>query len=294
MPKKSASGHSHLRRCVLLLAAALLAVPGTPVLAAGSAGSHPPPIIPRQTIALFNGRDLSGFYTWEAKHGREDPDRVFTVVDQVNGAPAIRLSGQHTGGIVTKARYANYRLVVEYRWGLVTWGPRKNRVRAGSISLHCQGEDGNHAKDFRSPWMRAVELFLAEGAVGDLILLGGYERGNPEQIFPALTATVKPGTQRWDPNGVPAEFKQGRIQWQGRDPNWKDVLGFRGRDDLEKPTGAWNRVEALCAGGDVTVFVNGVKANEATNGTFREGPIMIPSEGAEIFFRRIELHPLEH
>src|ERR1043166_7182957 len=118
------------------------------VLAAGDG----PPVIPRETIVLFNGRDLSGFYTWEVKHGREDPDRVFTVVDQIDGAPAIRLSGQHVGGIVTHNRYANYRLVAEYRWGLVTWEPRKNRVRAGSISLHCQGEDGNHAKDFRSPW----------------------------------------------------------------------------------------------------------------------------------------------
>lgn len=264
------------------------------ILATGVAAGEAPPITPREKIVLFNGRDLSGFYTWEAKHGRDDPDRVFTVVDQIDGAAAVRLSGQHVGGIVTQNRYANYRLVVEYRWGLVTWEPRKNRVRAGSISLHCQGEDGNYAKDFRGPWMRSVEVFLAEGAVGDLILLGGYERGNAEQIFPRLTATVKVGSQVWDPDGTPTEFAKGRIHWRGRDPEWKDVLGFRGRNDLEKPTGEWNRIEAVCAGGDVTCFVNGVKANEAKNGTFKEGRIMIPSERAEIFFRRIELHPLEN
>lgn len=272
----------------------LLAALVSGILATAGADSDGPPITPRETIALFNGRDLSGFYTWEAKHGREDPDRVFTVVDQIDGAPAIRLSGQHVGGIVTENKYANYRLVVEYRWGLITWEPRKNRVRAGSISLHCQGEDGNYAKDFRGPWMRAVELFLAEGAVGDLILLGGYERGKTEPIFPRLTATVKPGTQIWDPDGTPTEFAKGRIHWRARDPEWKDVLGFRGRNDLEKPPGEWNRVEAVCAGGDITCLVNGVKVNEAKNGTFKEGRIMIPSERAEIFFRRIELHPLEN
>ncbi|MGH7959256.1 MAG: family 16 glycoside hydrolase, partial [Opitutaceae bacterium] len=210
------------------------------------------PISPRQPIVLFNGKDLSGFYTWEKVHGREDPHRVFTVVDQVDGAPAIRLSGQHVGGIVTRERYANYRLVAEYRWGLVTWEPRKNRTRAGSISLHCQGEDGNHAKDFRAPWMRAVEFFLGEGSVGDLILLGGYERGQAEPIVPHLTVALKAGAQIWDPEGTPSEVKKGRIHWRGRDPEWKDVLGFRGRNDVEKPTGEWNRVEAVCAGGDVT------------------------------------------
>ncbi|MCA1564038.1 MAG: DUF1080 domain-containing protein, partial [Acidobacteria bacterium] len=66
------------------------------------------------------------------------------------------------------------------------------------------------------------------------------------------------------------------------------------RNDLEKPTGEWNRIEAVCAGGNVTCLVNGVKVNEATNGTFKEGRIMFPSEGAELFFRRIELHPLDH
>ncbi|MBI4622766.1 MAG: DUF1080 domain-containing protein [Verrucomicrobia bacterium] len=282
------------RRRLRLRAFALVVAFCGGILTAGAAAGDAPPISPREKIVLFNGKDLSGFYTWEAKHGREDPDRVFTVVDQVDGAPAIRLSGQHVGGIVTRERYANYRLVAEYRWGLVTWEPRKNRARAGSISLHCQGEDGNHAKDFRSPWMRAVEFFIAEGGVGSLILLGGYERGKAEQIIPRLTATVRAGTQVWDPDGTPTEFTKGRIHWRDRDPEWKDVLGFRGRNDLENPTGQWNRIEAVCAGGDVTCFVNGVKVNEGKNGTFTEGRIMIPSEGAEIFFRRIELHPLEN
>src|SRR6266498_1640882 len=91
--------------------------------AAATAGlaAEPAAISPRETIVLFNGKDLSNFTTWETVHGKEDPDRVFTVVDQIDGAPAIRSSGQHFGGIVTKERYANYHLVFEYRWGLVTW-----------------------------------------------------------------------------------------------------------------------------------------------------------------------------
>ena len=256
------------------------------------AAGESPSVTPTQPIVLFNGRDLAGFYTWTSEHGREDPDRVFTVVDQIDGAPAIRLSGQHTGGIVTRERYANYRLVVEYRWGLVTWKPRLDRVRAGSISLHCQGEDGNYKPDFRGPYMRSVEIFLAEGAVGDLILLGGHERGNPERLFPTLSATVKPGTRQWAPDGVLTEFTGGRIHWYGRDPAWKDVPGYRGRIDFEKPTGEWNRLEVICSGGDVTCIFNGVKVNEGRNGNYQAGRIMFPSERAEIYFRRIEFHPL--
>jgi len=256
------------------------------------AASDLPPITPRQPIVLFNGRDLSGFYSWLATYGRDDPDRVFSVVDQVDGAPAIRLSGQHGGGLVTRERYANYRLVAEYRWGLITWKPRLEKVRAGSISLHCQGEDGNYKADFRGPYMRSVEVFLAEGAVGDLILLGGHERDNPERIFPRMTATVKPGTRIWDASGTSTEFTSGRIHWYGRDPEWKDVPGYRGRINFEKPNGEWNRLEVICSDGDVTCIFNGVKVNAGRNGSFKAGRIMFPSEYAEIYFRRIELHPL--
>ncbi|MEK7862502.1 MAG: hypothetical protein AAB295_04475, partial [Chloroflexota bacterium] len=41
----------------------------------------------------FNGKDLTNFYTWLVDHKHQDPDRVFTVVDQIDGAPAIRSSG---------------------------------------------------------------------------------------------------------------------------------------------------------------------------------------------------------
>lgn len=256
------------------------------------AADGPVPITPTQPIALFNGQDLANFYTWLPEHGREDPDRVFTVVDQIDGAPALRMSGQYTGGLVTRERYANYRLVAEYRWGLITWKPRLDRARAGSISLHCQGEDGNYKSDFRGPYMRSIEVFLAEGAVGDIILLGGYERGNPVRLFPTLTATVRPGTRTWAPDGTATEFTGGRIYWHGREPEWKDVPGSRGRTNIERPNGEWNRIEIVCAGGDITCIFNGVKVNEGRNASYREGRIMFPSERAEIFFRRIELHPL--
>jgi hypothetical protein len=250
------------------------------------------PITPRETIRLFNGKDLSNFTTWDRKHGKQDTDKVFTVVPQIDGAPAIRCSGQHYGGIVTKESYTNYRLVVEFRWGLPTWEPRLNRARDSGILLHCQGEEGNQTKTFDGAWMRSVEFQIIEGGLGDVILVNGYDRGNPEIIAPRLKTKVTPGTQRWDPNGVVREFTRGRIDWLRRDPDWKDVLGFRGRADTDKPSDQWNHLEAICDGGNITYFVNGEKVMEGWDGTFTHGRLLFQSEGSEIFFRRIELHPL--
>ena len=70
------------------------------------------------------------------------------------------------GGIVTKERYTDYRLVVEYRWGPVTWKPRADKTRDSGILLHCQGTDGNYRPDFKSPWLRSVEYEIMEGSTG--------------------------------------------------------------------------------------------------------------------------------
>ena len=256
------------------------------------AASQQKAIVPRETISLFNGKDLSSFYTWLAKIGYTDHDRVFTVVDNIDGRPAIRISGQHYGGIVTPDSYANYKLVAEYRWGSISWEPRKTRPRDSGILLHCQGPDGNRYKTFDGPWMRSVEYQITEGGTGDIILVNGFDKGVAEQIAPRLTVRVLPETRIWNPAGVPTEFHIGRIDWQHRDPNRKDEFGFRGPKDVERVPGEWNLIEVICSGGDVDYFLNGIKVNEGRNGSMREGKILFQSEGAEIFFRRIELQPL--
>jgi hypothetical protein len=257
------------------------------------AAPDPAPITPKAVITLFNGKDLSNFYTWLAKFGLEDPDHVFTVVDAIDGAPAIRISGQHYGGIITRSNYTNYRLVAEWRWGLLTWAPRKDRARDAGILLHGQGPDGNAAKNFQGPWFRSVEFQIIEGGVGDIILVNGYDHGSPTAIAPRLTAPVAANGKNWDPTGTPKEFNVGRIDWQYRDLGWKDVLGFRGARDVEKPPGEWNHIEAICEGGNVTYFVNGVNVMTGRDGSFTWGKLLFQSEGAEIFFRKIELHPLK-
>ena len=45
-------------------------------------------------------------------------------------------------------------------------------------------------------------------------------------------------------------------------------------------------------GGKITVILNGKKVNTCTEANPHKGRILLQSEGAEIFFRRIDLKPL--
>jgi hypothetical protein len=96
----------------------------------------------------------------------------------------------------------------------------------------------------------------------------------------------------WKAGGTPMTFSSGRINWFGRDPEWKDTLGFRGKMDVEKPVGEWNRLECICAGDSITYKLNGVVVNKGVKASPRRGKILFQSEGAEIFFRSIEVVPL--
>lgn len=269
---------------VLLLA--LLALP------AGAAAQ--PAVTPTEVIHLFDGKAFGGFYTWLVDTHREDPLRVFTVVDQVDGAPAVRISGERWGGLVSRESYRDYRLVVEFRWGLATWGQRRNAARDSGVLIHAQGEDGNTGRDFNGAWMRSVEAQVIEGGVGDIILVAGFEKDGA-RTTPSLSAKTsqdRDGEPVYNPKGEARTFESGRINWYGRDPDWKDALGFRGREDVESPYGQWTRMEVVAQGDRVTVIVNGQVVNEGTRSSLTEGKILIQSEGAEIYYRKIDLEPL--
>jgi 3-keto-disaccharide hydrolase len=248
-----------------------------------------------KVIRLFNGKDLTNFDTWLVDFKDKDPDKVFSVVDQVDGAPAIRASGQHWGGLITQQEFSNYRLIVEFRWGLLTWGERKSKARDSGILVHAQGPEGNYSKDFNGPWMRSIEFQIIEGGTGDFILVNGYNQ-NGELVKISLAATTakdRDGETIFDPSGKLNSFQgQPRINWYGRDPDWEDRLGFRGKEDVESPAGQWTRLEAVCDGDTITNIVNGRVVNKAIRLNQTSGKILLQSEGAEIFFRRVDLEPL--
>ena len=235
-----------------------------------------------QSIELFNGHNLDGWYTFLQDRGKDnDPKNVFQVVDGM-----IRISGEEWGCITTNAEYSDYKLVVEFKWGELTYEPRLDNARDCGLLLHSQGEDGGK----QGIWMHSIECQIIEGGTGDFIVVG--DGTDDFQITCNVMPEKQEGSFVFQLDGQPQTIKKDRINWFGRDPGWKDDLGFRGANDIEHPVGEWNTLECIAFEGEISIFLNGTLVNKATGVKPNKGRIQIQSESAEIFFRKVELTPL--
>ncbi len=237
----------------------------------------------KETVHLVNGVNLSPFYVWLKDIGRDmNKDMVFSIQ---NGM--LHITGEHWGCVTTKEEYEDYRLVAEFKWGPQTWGNREKATRDSGILVHSVGEDGGYS----GTWMHSIEIQIIEGGTGDFIVVG-----DKSDKF-SITAEVAPEKQGsshvFHEGGEEATITSGRINWWGRDPGWEDVIDFRGAQDVENPVGEWNTLEAIVDGDTIEVHLNGVLVNRATQVRPNKGRIQIQSEGAEIWFRKFDLHPLE-
>jgi hypothetical protein len=276
------------RLAFLLLAGLALGTAARPPAAGSAEGPQSdvpsfardvPAIRSGEPVFRFNGKDLTGFYPYLRDRGRNDPNGVFTVRDGL-----ICVSGQEFGGLTTTDEFQDYHLVVEWRWGERTWAPRKDKTRDSGILVHCVGEDGAASGN----WMESQECQIIEGGTGDFIMVGGKGR-------PSLTCETRVGPDKqlyFEKGGKAVTRNSGRFNWWGRDPSWKDELGFRGARDVEKPAGEWNRMEVVCDGDSITTILNGYVVNIGTKSSLTRGKILFQSEGAEILFRKIEVRPL--
>jgi hypothetical protein len=256
--------------------------------------------------SLWNGTDLDGWTTWmqqpsptsevpglargadgkytEPIGSGRDPLKVFTVVSDVDGRPAIRISGEVFGELRTKGSFKNYHLKLQFKWGQKKWPPRDgvDTARDSGLLYHVYAEPGVGGRT----WARSVELQIQEHDVGDLYAVGSAI---------AVRAKARPGTKPtlydYDPAGEWTFFSQSQ--------------GASGRcikqPDNEKPTGAWNTVELVVFGEEAIHIVNG-KVVMRLHGPLRidgdvpkpvtSGPIILQSEGAEVFYRDIEIRPI--
>lgn len=238
-----------------------------------------PKISSGEPVLTFNGRDLTGFYVYTRDHGYSDPKGVFTVKDG-----QIAISGEEFGALTTCGNFRDYHLIAEWRWAGPTFAPREKNARDSGILLHCVGADGAAGNG----WMESIECQIIEGGSGDLLMVGGRNK-------PKLTCEVRIGAdgQPYFQKGAAATTRDsGRYNWWGRDPAWKDTLGFRGKDDVETADLGWNRLEVICDGDTITNIVNGLVVNIGTKSSHVEGKIQFQSEGAAITFRKIEIRPL--
>ena len=225
------------------------------LLCASSALAGGPKLGPK--IKLFNGKNLDGFYTYLDKHGKNnDPDHVFRVE---NGA--VHVSGGEFGYFITEKEYENYYLHVVFRWGEQTHEPRKDKARDSGVLFHVNGED--------KVWPHSIEFQMIEGGTGDIIMVGD------------VTLTVKGETK-----------SKGRFDRFGKGP-FKDVVGYRDpQGEVEKPHGQWDCLELWAEGDRIRYYVNHKLVNEGTGSSLTKGKILFQSEGAEVYFKTMELRPV--
>lgn len=248
---------------------------------------------------LFNGRDFTGWQTfltnpdpaWEVAGlkrdaagkylepiGKDrDPLHVFNV-ETMDGGPVIHLTGQGFGVMTTRESFGNYHLRLQVKWGERKWSIRANSPRDSGLLYHVHGEPGfDHAT-----WPRSVEFQIQEHDMGDLFALG-------TQI--AVLARQDGKLWRYDPKGKPTVFVQ------------KAPIGNRcvKLGDPEKPNGEWNTLDLYCLDGDSLHVVNGTvvmrlqraeRLDGAAPAPLTAGQISLQTEGAEVYFRRVEIAPL--
>ena len=239
-------------------------------------------LLQEKTVHLFNGHNLDGWYTFIKDRGRDkDPKSVFKVEDGI-----IHISGEEWGCITTNTEFENYKLVVEYKWGDKTYGERLSKARDNGILFHSTGIDGGYS----GTWMHSIESNVIEGGTGDFIVVG--DGSNNYSLTSPVASEKQNGSYIFQPGGEPVTINGGRINWNGRDSVWEDVKGFKGKNDIDNPVGEWNRLECIVKGNEISIYFNGTLVNHALNVKPSKGRIQIQSEGAEIFYRRVDLTPL--
>lgn len=251
---------------------------------------------------LWNGKDLAGWERWLGKpHAstvlpgepkdekgaytqvlgdERDPVGVFSVVE-LDGMPALRISGQIFGGITTKREFSNYHLKLQFKWGTAKWAPRATAVRDSGLCYHVHSPMNFNQRT----WPRSIELQIQERDVGDLYAIGAQITVRARRPDPERRLFI------YDPEGIPTEFIE------------RAPIGNRcvKNPDNEKPTGEWNTIELICLGEDSIHIVNGkvvmrLQAARRLDGAepapLTGGKIHLQSEGAEIFYRELLVRPI--
>lgn len=204
-----------------------------------------------QTIHLFNGKDLNNWYS-DVPATDKDPNLRKSFIIRDGNLVSM---GTPEGHLLTKDRYENYRLELEYRFA---------------------GKPGNcgvlvHASTPRALYgmfPKSIEVQMMHSNAGDFWCI-------VEDIQVENMETRRGPKENW---GI-TEGKERRV---------KNLT-----DNSEKPLGEWNKMTIECRGDKIKVWVNGDVVNDGFGATAQNGQIALQAEGAEVEFRKVDLTPLK-
>jgi len=207
---------------------------------------------------------------------------IFSMVPK-DGAPALRISGEIYGCLVTKESFSNYHFRAKTKWGDKKWQPRLNESKDSGILYHSNGKFG---VDYWKSWALSQEFQVIEHGLGE------YWR----QATSAFDIRV--GPKEPSPDRSPDAPR-----WNAQSP-WVAFDGANNHalagSDQDKP-GEWNQLELVCYAGDCVHVVNGKVVMALANSRYKDGDkvkpltagkLQIQSEAAEVFYRDLEIRSI--
>ncbi|MHB0754499.1 3-keto-disaccharide hydrolase [Polaribacter sp. M15] len=237
----------------------------------GKSKSNPP----KGWIALFNGKNLDNwsFFTRDATYQGTIND-IFKVE---NGIIHVYPTQKHNStqtfaGIITKKKYKNYSLQLEYKWGENKFAPRNNFVRDAGVLFHVFGNN--------IIWPNSVECQIQEGDTGDVWAIN-------TQVSSKVNSVIRNYSKKGD-TITRGGYGKGKFNRFHRGYDW------------EKPHGQWNFLEIEVIEDNALFKLNGKVVNEAINMKrwdtelkkmipLIEGKILLQAEGAELYYKNVFL-----
>ncbi|OYQ31836.1 hypothetical protein CHU95_21840 [Niveispirillum lacus] len=254
----------------------------------------PSPVGP--PVNLLNGRDLSDWDIWlgypdpsvtyvnrtaQPIGARPNGDPMFTLVT-LDGEPTLRVDGTTWGSIVHRGHFGDYHLRLEFRWSGKRHAPRLDLPENNGLLYHSFGQPGS----VYGTWMPSVEFEIMRGSTGMVVPVG--------TMVKPMTNVGRDRTLI-DPQ---RRFMVGGRAVTVEAPAWN----VEAASDAERPVGEWNILDLYVLGNRSIHVVNGVPVMELRNLSVQQpdgslqplthGRIQFQSEGAETFFRRIILTPI--
>ncbi|MDR2038191.1 MAG: DUF1080 domain-containing protein [Bacteroidales bacterium] len=224
-------------------------------------------------------RNEEGVYTQPIGLNK-DPLKVFSIKN-VDGEPALYVTGQVYGSFATVKEYENYHLRLEVKWGNKKWAPREDKPMNAGVLYHSIGEFGAGL----GVWKMSHECQVMETMFGD-----SYRMSN---TYCDVTASRTSENERYT-----FDKKASKVSF-GHDLPAGPICSKNPMN--EKDHGEWNVIEVLCYEGTSVHVING-KVNMINTDShikvdgkkvpLTKGAIQLQSEGAEIYYRKMEIRPI--
>ena len=171
-----------------------------------------------QQIALFNQKDLKGWYAFGEEKGKvSDPAELFSTEDNM-----IRMYGPKAGYLMSEQSFKNFKLTVEFRWNTDAQFAKKNNSKNSGVMYLVPSETPDVL------WPKGIQFQIKEGATGDFVLLqevtlniNGKKTEPGKSVVSKRFADAEKAVGEWNTlvvtskNGVVTQQLNGKLVNQG-------------------------------------------------------------------------------